>query len=115
MIKSIKEIKLRRLKPQEKSLLKLLEDIKEVKTEIFPDSIFYKYENKVVFEKDNISNTLILDYYTFLDMSLLNNNNKDEFTENFNSLIYERFDSKNYKIKFTTSSHRSCWFIIECL
>lgn len=107
----IKDLKRRRLKPQEKLLLELLENLEEITNIIFPNSIFYKYNGKIVFEKDIKKDIIIIDYYTFSDMTLLNE--ETMFTDNFNILVYERFNSKYSEIKFSTSLHRPSWYIFE--
>jgi hypothetical protein len=59
----IQEIRKSRLKPEELWFIDFIKDLEEVKSEDYPDSIFFKKDGEVVFEHDLKDNTLWCHYY----------------------------------------------------
>ena len=58
----IKEIKRRRLSYEVKSIVDTLDNTEEIISIYFPNSIFYKFNNEVIFEKELLNKKLYIDY-----------------------------------------------------
>lgn len=109
----IKEIKRKRLSHEVKTIVDTLDNIEEVISIYFPNSIFYKKDNKVIFEKEILNKRLYINYDYFInifqkgDGILL-----DKKMENIEALINEKIDISEFNVKFTTNVYRSFWNIV---
>lgn len=109
----IKEIKRKRLSHEVKTIVDTLDNIEEVISIYFPNSIFYKKDNKVIFEKEILNKRLYIDYDYFINIFQKGDGiSLDKKMENIEVLINEKIDISNCDVKFTNSTYRSFWNII---
>lgn len=110
---NIKEIKRRRLPVEVKNIVNILENLEEVMSFYFPNSIFYKYNNEVIIEKELLNKKLYLNYDFFSNIfSKCNDLSKDKKMENIEILINEKVDIIDYDISFTLRAYRIFWDIV---
>lgn len=109
----IKEIKRKRLSHEVKTIVDTLDNLEENISIFFPNSIFYKKDNSVVFEKELLNKTLYINYDYFIKIfeksDGLSINKK---MENIEALINEKIDILDFDVKFTLKTYRSFWNII---
>lgn len=109
----IRHIKKHRLSSPEKELIKLLGNVVEIKLELFSDSIFYKYKNKIMFEMETLNKTFYINYNEFLKKigdTIFKEDRK--LLSNLELVLNEHFELSQYNIEFSTDIHRSFWNMI---
>lgn len=111
--KDIKSIKLKRLPIEVKTVISLLDEIEEVDSIYFPNSVFYKYNNIVIFEKENQNKKMYINYDFFINLfTNTNSMSIEKKIENIEILINEKIKLENYDIKFVLKAHRIFWEIV---